>query len=121
MPGGNIASTIGSREATTGLPMAAYSKILVDRLKSVNSVRRVGASPMSAAASAPRHVLDGIAAVEHDAVRDPEGRGLLVQRHLGEVAPVELQRDGQVRPSAAIRATASSATSISYTVDSAPA
>ncbi len=52
MPLGKVASTIGSRDATTGLPIAAYSNTLVERLMSVNLSWRVGARPMSARATA---------------------------------------------------------------------
>src|SRR5258706_3196812 len=51
---GKVRSTSGRRAATTGLPMAAYSKTLVDRLTSVNRSRRVGGRPRAARATAAR-------------------------------------------------------------------
>src|SRR2546425_10645324 len=46
----NVFSTNGRRLATTGLAIAPYSKIFVDRLSAVNALTRGGASPIFAPA-----------------------------------------------------------------------
>ena len=98
MPVGNVCSTIGSREATTGLPIAAYSKTFVERLTSVKGSRRVGAMPMSARATAagtssigirPWNVTLGDASPS-DRARSMSG--------LGIAAAVDVERDAQLRP-----------------------
>ena len=97
-PARSSARRSAGADATTGLPIAAYSKSLVERLTSVISLRRVGASPMSAAAIAAGTASRGIRPGRSIRVGDPEARRLGTQPRLRIAATVDRSVDRQPGP-----------------------
>ena len=120
MPSGKVRSTSGSREATTGLPIAAYSYTFVERVIAVNRSSRVGASPMSAAATAAGTSSIGMRPWNVTRSAMPSSAASARSSSSESPRPYRSKRTSRSGRCAATRATARSVTSSSYVGVSAP-